>query len=212
MWNEEDRNTREWNCGGFGILTENFDLKDTSMNEKWHPLVPLESWSIPNIDFSTWLEKVVRRKKNHRIWQSLYPLFWLVRFGVPPPVPTPFNSCGWPRLWALPSHGNLRFGIEGRMKEGRCCLRTTLISRVLYWHAMTCSPGFLESSQKTYNWSAPTVVRMWATGLTNSNNVTGKVTAHFVTQGCLSPFTQTDTSLGQVSTSFEITPHWHQDL
>lgn len=34
MWNEEDRNIREWNCGGFGILIENFDFKDISMNEK----------------------------------------------------------------------------------------------------------------------------------------------------------------------------------
>lgn len=103
------------------------------------------------------------------------------------------------------------FEIEGVMKEERCCIRTTLISRILYWHSMTSSPGFLGNSQETYNRSASIVLRMWAS-LTNPNIATWKVIAHFVTQGWLSPSIQTIISFGQVSTSFEMMLHYHCEL
>lgn len=127
--------------------------------------------------------------------------------------PLQFSSDGWLRLWGLPSHGPpAGFEIEGVMKEERCCIRTTLISRILYWHSMTSSPGFLGNSQETYNRSASIVLRMWASGLTNPNIATWKVIAHFVTQGWLSPSIQTVISFGQVSTSFEMTLHYHREL
>lgn len=184
------------------------------MNENWHPLGPLERENISNVNLSTWLERAAGRK-DRSMWCDKASAHFFFFF--------------WWGLGSYPCHSNwtmmngLQSGppramdppwleVEEGMKKERCYIRTTLISRILYWYSMTSSPGFLENAQETYNGYAPIVLRMQASGLTNPNSATGKVIAHIVTQGWLSSSPQTVISFSQMSTSFEMTPHFKHEF